>query len=663
MFKRKVYYLVIFCLLIVILVGCSGNPVIPPTPEPDIDVYQEKTNEGGVANISFEDNNEEMINLQIKTTDNKTLELLEDIDVDLIQNENGELVLFLTDPEGIYLSKIVNLGLSKNYYKKKGLKDLIDFYSIAEKLVKIIQALTSDALDEYPPQIVDQSIFDYFKDEYLIFSGRFPLSELKYSWETGMGNIGGAILGLVLPVKPSVVSIAIDGVDLADTFMRADLVKKLQLKGYQDDDILELYYYSTSSSDIYKIPTPYIIPMGQPGEFTRPVITDIDYDIFVEENEEIEIKCFASDRDDSGALDYTWLCDKGEITSGNKSEKITWKAPEVGSYPSHITCYFSCKVKDEDGLSDKLDFIIYVKDWFVNDNHDPEIISLTPNPDTVGTYPSSAEITCNAHDQDGNDEDLIYKWSASAGYFYGDTDKSKVEWLAPFNPGICTITCKVTDIFGGTDTESTNINVEETPPSPVTLIGLNVFPNVMSFSDIGLEKDIDYIEIFWSDATQYCIMESQATYESLDPSVAIFTGVEIVKIKSVGEGDTQIKVSYTDSNNVTKYNYIDVNVEVEGEPPTLTYPTVTTVKATNITETSARLYGNITDTGGENCNKRGFVLQDNTLGTVVGTIYTTGSYSTGEYYQTWTELTPGHNYRFAAYAGNSFGEDSAGWGI
>jgi len=609
MFKRKVYYLVIFCLLIVILVGCSGNPVIPPTPEPDIDVYQEKTNEGGVANISFEDNNEEMINLQIKTTDNKTLELLEDIDVDLIQNENGELVLFLTDPEGIYLSKIVNLGLSKNYYREKGVEDLIPFYSIAEKLVKIYQALTSDALDEYPPQIVDQSIFNYFKDEYLIYSGRFPLSELKYSWETAMGSTGGAVLGLVIKVGSAAVSMAIDGVDLADTFMRAEFVKKLQSKGYQDDDILELYYSTSFSNAInpsaYKIPIPYIIPMGDPGEFTRPIITDIDYDIFVKENEEIEIKCFAHDRDDSGALDYTWSCgNKGEITSGNKSEKITWKAPEVGSYPNHITCYFSCEVEDQDGFSDKEEFIIYVKDWFVNDNHDPEIISLTPDPESVGIWPDSSEITCNAHDPDGNDEDLIYKWSKSAGYFKGDTDKSKIIWEAPFSPGICTITCKVTDIFGGTATEPTNINVEETPPPPVTLIGLNVFPNVMSFSDIGLVKDINYIEIFLSDATQYCIMESQATYESLDPSVAIFTGVEIVKIKSVGEGDTQIKVSYTDSNNVTKYNYIDVHVEVEEEPPTLTYPTVTTVKATNITETSARLYGNITDTGGENCNER-----------------------------------------------------------
>jgi hypothetical protein len=113
----------------------------------------------------------------------------------------------------------------------------------------------------------------------------------------------------------------------------------------------------------------------------------------------------------------------------------------------------------------------------------------------------------------------------------------------------------------------TDINVEEIPPPPATLEGLSVFPNIMSFSDIGIEKNIDSVELFWSDGNQTYIMEGQATYKSLNPSVAIFTGTGEIKIKSIGPGDTQIKVSYTDSNNVTKYNYIDVHVEVEEEPP------------------------------------------------------------------------------------------------
>jgi hypothetical protein len=414
-----------------IFVGCSGNPIIPPTPVPDIEVFQEKTDEEGVADISFEDNNREIINLQIKTSDSDTLELLENIDVDLVQNENGELVLFLTDPEGIYISKIVNLGLSKNYYREKGLEDLIPFYSIVEKLVNIHQALTSGVLDEYPPQKVDQSIFNFLFDKYYIYSGRFPLSELKYSWDTAMGSAGGALLGLVIKTGYKSVLIAIDVVDMADTFMRAEFVKKLQSKGYQDDDILELYY-TTSLSDItnqgtYSIPTPYIIPMGDPGEFTQPVIKDIDYDNVVEEYEEIEIECFASDRDGRGSLEYYWSCNyNGEITY-KQGKKITWQAPEYVTFMSDWSslCYFTCEVKDQDGLSDKWKFTINVTDststWELPSIF-PEIVSLNPDPDTVGIHPSSAEITCNTQNQDG--DDLRYEWSASAGYFSGDTNKS-----------------------------------------------------------------------------------------------------------------------------------------------------------------------------------------------------------------------------------------------
>jgi hypothetical protein len=93
----------------------------------------------------------------------------------------------------------------------------------------------------------------------------------------------------------------------------------------------------------------------------------------------------------------------------------------------------------------------------------------------------------------------------------------------------------------------------------------------------------------------------------------------------------------------------------------ITNPTVITVKTTNITETSATLYGNITNTGGENCNERGFFLEDLTSGTVLSNMTSFGSTSGGEYILTRTTLTPGHNYRFAAYADNSYGRGTGDW--
>jgi len=90
-------------------------------------------------------------------------------------------------------------------------------------------------------------------------------------------------------------------------------------------------------------------------------------------------------------------------------------------------------------------------------------------------------------------------------------------------------------------------------------------------------------------------------------------------------------------------------------------PTVTTVKVTNITKTSAILYGNITNTGGENPHRRGFALQDLTDGLNLDPIYEDGSFPTGEYSLNVSNLIPGHHYRFGAYAENSHGGGYGDW--
>jgi len=95
--------------------------------------------------------------------------------------------------------------------------------------------------------------------------------------------------------------------------------------------------------------------------------------------------------------------------------------------------------------------------------------------------------------------------------------------------------------------------------------------------------------------------------------------------------------------------------------PAATDPTVVTESPSNITQTSARLYGNITDTGGENCDRRGFVIVDMTSGTNLPLLYEDGSFSSGTYYLTLTGLTAGHEYRFSAYAENSHGVGTGDW--
>lgn len=84
-------------------------------------------------------------------------------------------------------------------------------------------------------------------------------------------------------------------------------------------------------------------------------------------------------------------------------------------------------------------------------------------------------------------------------------------------------------------------------------------------------------------------------------------------------------------------------------------PTVTTQTASSVGENGATLNGNITDTGGENYDERGF---DWGLTDSYGSSWTQeGSYGTGAFNHALSGLLPGTTYHFRAKAHNS-----AGWG-
>jgi len=96
-----------------------------------------------------------------------------------------------------------------------------------------------------------------------------------------------------------------------------------------------------------------------------------------------------------------------------------------------------------------------------------------------------------------------------------------------------------------------------------------------------------------------------------------------------------------------------------------TVPTVTTNAATNVEATTATGNGNITDTGGADCDKRGFVYGITTqfdpgTTTPASSDYDsyaedTGTFSTGAFTKGLTSLTPGTKYYIRAYAHNSAG--------
>jgi hypothetical protein len=97
---------------------------------------------------------------------------------------------------------------------------------------------------------------------------------------------------------------------------------------------------------------------------------------------------------------------------------------------------------------------------------------------------------------------------------------------------------------------------------------------------------------------------------------------------------------------------------------------VTTQVATNITNTGATGNGNITDTGGENNDKRGFVYDTATHGApgnvapgssgYASYVEDSGSYSTGVFTKDLASLTPNATYYIRAYSHNSLGYSYGG---
>jgi hypothetical protein len=142
-------------------------------------------------------------------------------------------------------------------------------------------------------------------------------------------------------------------------------------------------------------------------------------------------KCRASDPD-GDMLVYKWKASAGMI-SGQTDEAI-WTAPDTpGNYTVMV------EVTDSHGgkaiLSTTIDVLC---------NNGPVIESLKADPSYVVAGRTST-IECVAYDPD--EDELYYKWEASAGDVPGEGPL--IEWTAPDNCSTCTITVTVSDGRGG----------------------------------------------------------------------------------------------------------------------------------------------------------------------------------------------------------------------
>lgn len=98
-------------------------------------------------------------------------------------------------------------------------------------------------------------------------------------------------------------------------------------------------------------------------------------------------------------------------------------------------------------------------------NSGPVIVSLGAPEKVLSS--ESCQITCHATDPDGDDDDLGYVWSASAGEITGEG--ATVNWTAPESGGHYKVEVTVTDPRGGKVMSSVTITVG-VPPVITSLV-------------------------------------------------------------------------------------------------------------------------------------------------------------------------------------------------
>ena len=96
-------------------------------------------------------------------------------------------------------------------------------------------------------------------------------------------------------------------------------------------------------------------------------------------------------------------------------------------------------------------------------NYEPVISSILADPNPVPKG-GIVNLTCNASDDDYStrqkEEILTYEWFAAAGEIIIGEPGNIATWTAPYESGLFSVSCSVTDEYYGLDIATIEITVE-----------------------------------------------------------------------------------------------------------------------------------------------------------------------------------------------------------
>ena len=207
------------------------------------------------------------------------------------------------------------------------------------------------------------------------------------------------------------------------------------------------------------------------------------------------------------------------------------------------------------------------------------------------------------------------------------------------------------EIWSSTGDQGNQWNHITSADSAFTAYSKLRFRNVSAGGYYG-DVALDLVKVYTGNAATYYTIDD---YDDYEESVGDFgTGAFEESLTGLTSDTTYYARAYA-------YNTAGCGYGAEVAFDTLVAvvaPTVTTQAADLVEATTARGNGNITDTGGENCTRRGFCYKVGTTGdptTADSVAYDDGSFGTGAYTKGLTGLSTGTSYRVRAYAVNSAG--------
>jgi len=281
----------ILSMIVLLISGCGGgvNPVTPQTDDEldyeEVDRFDSITGDGGLASFNLEED----VKVNVKVEDEKSGVPLSDISVELFLYED-KIAYLIVDPTGNYLPRIIE---EDQKYKGDITQSKIP---IIDTIVKLIER-TQWAVEGYTSggaqfsEQIDNKFLQYLFNYIFQYGGKTTLGDLKYNWADFWVISADTALSLALDLKvyayfglsgpPGWAAIALDIFSLGDTFAVAQWAKKYESLGYSDCDYFEIYYWipAVPFSSLKLSFYPFIVPMGEPGEFNDnhpPVISDLN---------------------------------------------------------------------------------------------------------------------------------------------------------------------------------------------------------------------------------------------------------------------------------------------------------------------------------------------------------------------------------------------------